>query len=254
MSEEGGRRGPLDFDPDDETAARSQGRTTQDEADVPPSAPPPRRSRYGWAVALLFFAWLAYITVNNIATEGPGSRGVPPNRPLPPFAAPLALSDLQGDANVARRGGQAGAGRRPACAVRGPGVLNSCQLAERGPVVLTFYASRAGKRCERQLDVVERVRPRFPGVQFAAVAIRGDRGDLRRLIRRSGWRFPVGYDRDGAIANVYGVAICPLTILAYPGGTVMRTELGARNEGRLAVAVRRLESGARRRGWTPPTS
>jgi peroxiredoxin len=205
-------------------------------------------------VAVLFFGWLAYITINNISTEGPGSRGLPDDEPLPPFAVPLALSNLEGDANVATRPGQGGAGPRPACQVRGPRVLNSCQLAERGPVVLAFYASRSGQACRRQLDVIERLRARFPQVQFAAVAIRGNRGDLRGLIRRSRWGFPVGYDRDGQLANLYRVAGCPTTTLAYPGGIVMHSYVGLLREGRLAVAVRRLQDGARRRGWSPPRS
>jgi peroxiredoxin len=177
---------------------------------------------------------------------------VPDDRPLPPFAAPLALSDLEGDANVARRADQGSAGKRPACEVRGPDILNSCQLAERGPVVLTFYAGRAGKACRRQLDVVERVRGDFAGVQFAAVAIRGDREDLRKLIRERRWRFPVGYDRDGQVSNLYRVAGCPTTTLAYPGGIVMHTYLGLLDDRRLRAAVRRLVAGSERRGWTPP--
>ena len=45
--------------------------------------------------------------------------------------------------------------------MRGPDVVNSCQLAERGPVVLAFFATLS-ERCERQVDVLERVRRRFP--------------------------------------------------------------------------------------------
>ena len=119
--------------------------------------------------------------------------------------------------------------------------------------MLAFYAGRAGKACRRQLDGVERVRGAFPGVEFAAVAIRGNRSDLRKLIREARWRFPVAYDRDGQVANIYRVAGCPTTTLAYPGGIVMHTYLGMLDDRRLRAAVRRLVAGSERRGWTPPS-
>ena len=247
-------RGPLDFDPDEPAPPTKAGRgeEAEPEPDIPPPAAPARTSRWGWVVGVIFLAWLVYISINTLRTDRPGSRGVPDDSPLPPFAMPLALSDLEGDANIASRPDQGGAGKRPACAVRGPKILNSCQLAERGPVVLAFYASRAGKACRRQLVEIERVRERFPGVQFAAVGIRGNRGDLRDLIRDSRLRYPVGYDHDGQVANLYRVAGCPTMTFAYPGGIVMHTYLGLLDEARLAAAVRRLVTGSERRGWRPP--
>jgi hypothetical protein len=174
-------------------------------------------------------AAIAYITINSLRTEGPGSRGVPAGRELPAFAVPLALSRLEGDANVSGK----------ACDVRGPDVLNVCQLAERGPVVLVFFAEPA-KRCDDQIDMVDRIRSRFPDVQFAAVAIRGDRDKLRRRIREHDWGLPVGYDHDGAVANAYAVAICPTITLAERGGKVARTLLGVQDERDLVSAVRAL--------------
>jgi hypothetical protein len=158
--------------------------------------------------------------------------------PLPPFAAPLALSDLEGDANIAT--GDEGA--RPACEVRGPRVLNSCELAERGPVVIAFVATRS-EACTRQIDVLERARTRFPDVGFAAVAIRGDRDDLRKVIRQRGWRLPVAYDDDGAVANAYAVAICPTMTFAYRGGRVEGTSLSLVEEAELSRRLERLRKG-----------
>jgi hypothetical protein len=100
---------------------------------------------------------LGYITVNTIRSEGPGSRGLKAGTRVPPFAAPLALSNLKGDVNIARKANSGSAGKVPACSVRRPDVLNVCELYERGPVVLAFFATR-GKQCTRELDVVERVR------------------------------------------------------------------------------------------------
>ena len=82
--------------------------------------------------------------------------------------------------------------------------------------------------------------------------IRGNRGDLRDLIRDSRLRYPVGYDHDGQVANLYRVAGCPTMTFAYPGGIVMHTYLGLLDEARLAAAVRRLVTGSERRGWRPP--
>ena len=106
--------------------------------------------------------------------------------------------------------------------MRGPRVLNSCRLAERGPVAIAFFADRS-KRCERQIDVLERVRRRFPDVGVAAVSVRGDRASVRRRVRERGWGMPVGYDHDGAVTNAYAVAICPTITFAGRGGKVAGT-------------------------------
>jgi hypothetical protein len=185
--------------------------------------------RPGAIVGVLAFAVLVYIVLNTLRTEGPGSRGVPAGSTLPAFAVPLALSGLDGDANVSER----------ACTVRGEDILNVCQLYERGDVVLAFFIESSG-RCDDQLDVLDRVRERFPDVRFAAIAIKGDRERLRGTIREHGWRLPVGYDRDGAVANMYGVAVCPTITLAERGGKVARTLLGSQDEQQLVAAIREL--------------
>jgi AhpC/TSA family len=189
-------------------------------------------------------AILAYITWNTLSTEGTSSTGVPPGARMPPFAAPLVTSDLAGDANIARRAGQGEAGSTPACAVTDPRALNSCTLARRGPVVLAFFTD-GSDRCVDALDAMQRIAPRHPQVGFAAVAIRGDRDDARKTVRQHGLRFPVAEDRDGAVANIYGVAICPTVVLAYRGGVVLRTALGSDETTPAALerAVERLERG-----------
>jgi peroxiredoxin len=199
----------------------------------------------GSAIAIAAgLAILAYITYNTLSTPATSSSGLAAGRHLPPFAAPLVASDLQGDANVARHANGGAAGAKPACDVRDPRALNSCTLARRGPVVLAFFTDGSG-RCTAALDAMERIAPRHPDVGFAAVAIRGDRDDARRLVREHGWRFPVAEDRDGAVANIYGVAICPTVVLAYRGGVVLRTALGSNETTPAALerAVERLERG-----------
>jgi hypothetical protein len=212
----------------------------------PAAAPPPARPRMTstatWLLGIVVVAALAWITLNTLRTNGPGSRGVPPGRPLPPFAVPLATSSLQGDADVATRPDQGAAGRRPACSVRGAEILNSCQLAQRGPVALAFLATRS-RRCEDQVDVLDRLRPRYPDVSFAAVAIRGSRSAAADLVRRRRWRLPVGYDRDGAVANLYAVAVCPTITFAYRGGRVAGTSLSTLDAAGVTRWLRRIRRG-----------
>ncbi|MGN6188739.1 MAG: TlpA family protein disulfide reductase [Conexibacter sp.] len=198
----------------------------------------------GWIAIAAGVAILAYITWNTLSTPATSSTGVPAGRRLPPFAAPLVTSDLNGDANVARHAHQGAAGAKPACAVTDPRALNSCTLARRGPVVLAFFTEGAG-RCEKALDAMRQLAPRHPDVGFAAVAIKGDRGDVRASVRAHGWHFPVAQDRDGAVANVYGIAICPAVVLAYRGGVVLRTALGSDETTVAALerAITRLERG-----------
>jgi hypothetical protein len=220
-----------------------------------PGAPEPRVphgvGRYGWFVGVVVVLAIAYVTLNTARSHGPGSEGVRVGARMPPFAAPLAVGAVRGDVNVARRRGQGAAGARPACEVRGRGIVNVCELWERGPVVLAFLATR-GARCTGEIDELERVRGGHPGVQFAAVSIRGDRAELRALVRRHRWGFPVAYDRDGVLANFYGVAVCPQLTFALPGGRVTATSVGALDRAGLEGRIAALERAARAAGWRPP--
>jgi hypothetical protein len=189
-------------------------------------------------VAAAFAVALAWITWNTIHTSGPGGAGLRDGARLPPFAAPLAISDLQGDATVRET---AGDGHPAACSVRGPRILNSCQLAEQGPVVLGFFIARSA-RCTQTIDELDRLRGRYPRVRFAAVAILGKRADARADVRDRGWRLPVGWDEDGAVVNAYAVSGCPYVTFARRGGTVAETLLGRQDPAALDRAVRALGS------------
>jgi hypothetical protein len=241
--------GPLSFD-DEPEAGRDGPDSPGPRQKVPPPARPPGRSRYGWWFGVLVFIILAYIGLNTLRNAGHGTTGIAAGKQLPPFAVPLALSPLKGDANVATGRDQGPRGQRPACSVRGPDVLNECQLVAGAPSAIAFLATRGGD-CTKQLDLIERVRPRFPGVRFAAVGIKGSRGDLRSDIRSHGWGFPVGYDHDGAVANLYGIAVCPTVTFAYPGGRAFRTSLGLLDAPKLDATLRELVQGSKQRGWAP---
>jgi hypothetical protein len=202
------------------------------------------KSRSTWVVGVLCVVVVAVLMVRTLPGDAPGSRGVAAGTTLPPFAVPLATSSrrCEGgpcDANVARRADSGAEGRRPACEVRARDILNSCELAERGPVALAFVTTRS-ERCSRQVDIMNRLRDRFPRVQLAAVAVRGDLGRLVRTIRRQGWKLPVGYDHDGAVAGAYAVAVCPTVTFARRGGTVQATSLTLLDETALAERLAAL--------------
>jgi len=206
-----------------------------------PPRPPARASNFTWLLGVLCILGLGYITLNTVRTDAPGSRGVPVGQPMPAFTAPLAASErrCEGElcnANVTRRAGEDV--RRAACEVQLPDALNVCELWRRGPVVLAFVATRS-ELCERQVDVLQRVRRRFPTVQFAAVSVRGDRDDLRRTISKRGWTLPVAHDTNGAVSNAYSVAICPTITFARQGGRVTETSLDLLDE---AALTRRIQA------------
>ena len=194
--------------------------------------------RPGLLIVVLVGALLMFITFNSIVTESEGSRGLQPGDELPPFAMPLSTSPCRGrcDANVATAAGQGAAGARPACEVRGPEVLNVCELREQGPFVLAFVFHPVD-RCRAQLPVLERVAARHRGVRFRIVAVRANANDARGL--RS--NLPGGYDNDRAVGNEYAVVVCPTITFVGRGGEIAGSTVGSQSEAQLERWVRRLE-------------
>jgi hypothetical protein len=209
----------------------------------------PRAPRYGRYVGVLGLLIVALIIVGTALTKPNGARGIEPGHRLPPFAVPLALGSLNGDADIATRPDEGTAGRVPACAERGARILNVCQLYEQGPVVLALFVD-AGS-CPAVLSDLQALAPSFAGVRFAAVAIEGNRGQLRRLVRSRGLTsVPVGFDQDGALAALYKLASCPQVTFAYPGGVVQSRALLTRpSRATLRARVSELVQAARARGW-----
>jgi hypothetical protein len=197
-----------------------------------------RRAGPGLLLAVFVVALLGWITLNSVATETAGSKGLQAGEALPPFAMPLSTSTCRGrcDANVATKAGQGAAGAKPACAVRGVDVLNSCELAEGGPFVLAFVFEPVA-RCRAQLPVLERVAVQHPEVKFRVVAVRADAATARAL----GSGLPVGYDHDGAVANEYAVVVCPTITYVRGGGQVAGSTVGPLDERALDNWVARIE-------------
>jgi hypothetical protein len=214
------------------------------------SRPEPSGPRYGRYVGILGLLILVLITINTALTKPTGVAGIEPGNPLAPFAVPLALGAVNGDANVATHVDEGTAGKRPACSVRGTGILNICELYEEGPVVLALFVNEGS--CAKVLNDLQALVPSFPSVRFVGVAIKGDRGQLRKLVRAQNLSIPIGFDRDGALAALYKLATCPQVSFAYPGGVVQSKALLARPSAAvLRARVSELVRAARARGWRP---
>jgi hypothetical protein len=226
--------GPLSFGPDPDEPR------TSEEPDAPSGRrdrPPARRpeSRYTGLVAVAFVIVAVVAGVNAIRSRDSGgvlgASFSGKGWPLPQFAVPDARGSLAGDANVAQDDCISSRlpcprqdRRRPACRVRGGGVIRVCDFFSR-PLVLSFWFSRGGD-CDDQQDVVDRVARRHPQVGFLSLNVRDSRRAVLRDIRGRGWRIPVGRDPDGAVSNLYRVGGCPTFLFAYPGGIGMSSKAG----------------------------
>ena len=218
-------------------------RTHPEPVERPPEVPRPG-NKYAWLVGIIMLMGLGVLLLTTtLPNQGEALFGLDRGEPLPAFAVPLATGTLEGDANVCqRRPCPEGSGALPACELRSGQVLNGCELRKR-PLVLTFVFDR-GADCFPQVDRTERVRGEFPGVTFATLYFsRKDRDEVRQIVRARRWGQPVGLDRDGQVANRYGVGGCPTTVFANGDGKVVETKLGNLTEGFLR---RRAESLARR--------
>jgi peroxiredoxin len=190
--------------------------------------------RYGWAIGVLAVALVIGFLLYTLSSQHSGTAGVPAGGQLHSFAAPLAASTLNGDANL-----------NPPCTLsrHDPRALNVCLLTKRGPLVLAFFVTNSSQ-CEREVDTMQSLAGQraLRRVQFAAVAVNGSHAAVAKAVRRHGWTIPVAYDADGAVGGLYGVTACPLLELADRGGTVAERLIGEHwlDESALAARVRTL--------------
>jgi AhpC/TSA family len=187
--------------------------------------------RYAWMVgvlaAVLVAGFLVYALTNH--RSGAGTPGVAAGRPLRYFSAPLAASDLNGDANLS-----------PPCTLarHDPRALNVCLLAKRGPLVLDFFVT-GSRACEREVSTMQALAaaPGTRGAGYAAVAVNTGHAAAEKTVRAHGWTIPVAYDADGGVGGLYGVSACPLLELTYRGGTVASRLIGEHWLGKAALAA-----------------
>jgi peroxiredoxin len=182
--------------------------------------PPPviDTRRYQRVVGLIGLTLVVVVSVAFLSSHGQGTAGIPAGKRMVLFAAPLANSSLNGDANL-----------HPPCtmAKHDPRALNVCLLAKRGPVVLAFFVTGSGG-CVAQVSALQQLSKQFPAreVQFAAVAVRASHRDAASAVRTHHWTIPVAYDADGAVGAAYGVEVCPIVELAERGGLVQQRLIG----------------------------
>jgi hypothetical protein len=209
--------------------------------------------RYSALVGLAFLILLAIATINTLRTPGGGILGISAGdrgMPLAEFAVPNALppGPLDKDANIAQDDCSTSQNpcpsdaRRPAaCEIHVKGAIRVCDLFNR-PLVLSFWFTK-GANCLPTQDILNRLSARYRGrVNFLSIDVRDDPADVRRIALDHHWTMPVGYDRDGAVSDLYRVGGCPTVAFAYPGGILAfaRARLSELSERQTAADVRRL--------------
>ena len=204
-----------------------------------PSPPPPRRrASYTWVVGVAAVILIAVVLLNTLDDPSQGRSGPPLGEPIPRFAAPAAGSGLDFDANVNQSAEDPAPGDTPACDVSDEGALRSCDYTSK-PLVLTLIV--ATPECEEFVDRVERLRPRYPRVNFMTV-VSGDAKEADKVAREHGWRQPVALDRNGDILTRYRLGLCPNVIVASKGGIVREVKTADEKwtDAELNAAIRRV--------------
>jgi hypothetical protein len=184
------------------------------------------RAGNGRYVAALVAVLLVAFTLHSALGSKKGGASIEPGVRIPPFAAPLAIGGPPGEVDIATHPNEGQAGRVPACSERGPGILNICQLYQRGPVVLALFFD-AGS-CAGILEDLQQISAFYPQVGFTAVGVREDAASVARLVRSKHITLPVGVDTDGRLATLYTMINCPEIVFVYRGGIVQSNPLSTR--------------------------
>ena len=214
-------------------------------------SPVPAR-RYSTFVGMAFLVLIAVATLNTIRTNSGGVLGATEGErgmPLPEFAVPNARTGpLDLDANIAQDDCSTSQNpcpsdaRRPsACQIPRQGAIRVCDLFDR-PLVLSFWFTRVAD-CLPAQDALDRVAHRYRGrVNFLSIDVRDDPAAVREIVAERGWSMPVGYDRDGAVSDLYRVGGCPTVAFAYPGGILAFAKVGdaVSSQSQLAGETERL--------------
>lgn len=196
------------------------------------------RFNYVALIAILFAGLLAILFLSRGFSTESGSVGlnkeVGVGEKAAPFAVPIAMSDLDGDANV---------DPEQACSVAGDDVLRICDFFDR-PLVMSFWFTKGASSCIDQQDVFEEVAAEYGNrAGFVSINVRDDRDRVRELIEENDWQVLVGYDRDGAVSNLYRVGGCPTYLFYREGGVLRNAEIGNTTPEELGAQVRSLIDG-----------
>ena len=207
-------------------------------------------ARYGIYVVILAAILLIAFTLHVALSSHKGNTAIRPGTRVPPFAAPYAIGGPAGEVDIATHANDGLAGRVAACQERGAGILNICQLYERGPVVLALFF-QAGS-CATVLTEMQQLASEFPHVSFAAVGVKDDPSSTASLVRAKRLTFPVGADAEGRLGQLYAMVSCPQVTFVYPGGIVQsHSLLNTPSLATLRARVTKLVVASRARGWRP---
>ena len=219
-------------------------------------------SRYSAFVGLAFLALIVIAAINTFESNEGGVLGADETQvgePVPEFAVPELIGGEDADANVYQDDCEssevpcpADEQRTPACEVDVPNVIRICDLFDR-PLVLSFWFSTPAE-CPPTQDVVDNAARRYGGrVNFLSLAVRGDREELADIVAERDWELPVGWDRDGAVSNLYRVGVCPTVAFVLPGGILSEARVGSDelDQRQLDVAIERLVRESRRNAEAP---
>jgi len=204
---------------------------------------------YSIAVGVLFLGVILFAGINALRNSGDAVLGPEQGKRVPLFAAPTATGSEDADANIDQgKVAEDGKRRDSACDIAGSrrDVVRICDYFDR-PLAIVFWFTRGCGSCRRQLDTIERVRKRVPGVAFVGVDVADSKDNARKEVLEHGWTFPMAYDRDGAVSQLYGIGGGPTIVFAYPHGITAYVQLGELDERALARRARRLASASRRR-------
>lgn len=200
-------------------------------------AEPPRPGvRYPVMVGIAFVLLIGYATLNSVRTDEGGLLGADEDergRALAEFAVPNVRGDLEGDANVYQDDCETSENpcpeeerRVPACRIDPAEALRVCDYFDR-PLAISFWFTGAAD-CLAEQDAFDALARRYGDrVNFLSVNVRDEIEEVRAIVAERGWRVPVGWDRDGAVSNIYRVGLCPTLALAYPGGVLHDARIGS---------------------------
>lgn len=192
-------------------------------------------ARYPVFVGIAFVVLIAYATYNTITNDDDGLLGAEDaerGRALAEFAVPDVRGSIEQDANVFQDDCETADNpcpeeqqRVPACRIDVEEVLRVCDFFDR-PLAISFWFT-GGADCLAEQDAFDAAARRYEGeVTFLSINVRDDIDEVRGIVAERGWEVPVGWDRDGAVSNIYRVGLCPTLALAYPGGVLQSAEIG----------------------------
>ncbi len=197
-------------------------------------------SRYSIWVGIAFVIVIAVASINTFTNDEGGLLGADAQagEPLPEFAVPELPGGEEADANIFQddcgtsdNPCPADEQRTPACEVELDRVLRVCDYFDR-PLVLSFWFTSPSE-CPPTQDLIDDAAKRYQGeVNFLSIAVRGERVELEKIIRERGWTIPIGWDRDGAVSNLYRVGVCPTVAFILPGGILSEAKIGTEELGR----------------------